>query len=62
MKQKRGFAVMDKKKARELQSKGGKAGGHRWTKEEARAASLLGIEAKRKKKDVSQNDTLLPNL
>lgn len=48
-KQKRGFAVMDKEKQREIARRGGKAaqakGAHRWTSEEARAAGKKGGKA-----------------
>lgn len=52
---KRGFAVMDKEKVKEIASLGGKSAwikgkAHRWTSEEARKAGRLGGKAKKKSK------------
>lgn len=49
-KKRRGFAVMDREKLRELQSRGGKSAqakgtGHRWTAEQAREAGRKGGKA-----------------
>lgn len=54
-KEDRGFASMDKKKQREIASKGGKAAhkaktAHEWTREEARAAGRKGGQAKHRNK------------
>lgn len=52
MKQKRGFATMDRAKQREIAAKGGKAAhqkgtGHEWTPDEARAAGRKGGQSSR---------------
>jgi general stress protein YciG len=53
MKQRKGFALMEPKKRREIASKGGKAAhakgtAHRWTSEKAKIAGRKGGKAKRK--------------
>lgn len=45
----RGFASLDPERRREIASKGGKTGGHRWTAEEASMAGKKGGRISRRR-------------